>query len=169
MGESEPMADTLKVGLLMEAAQAQQRLGEEALARLSEHLRGLDDLVRTEVARTVAESLATLQSETEQVAGALRQLRRAADVRLFLCSLAVTAASLAIGLAAVRVLVPSRAQIETLRARRTAFAADIRRLRQFGGEVDLRRCGRRGRLCVRVDRAGPGYGRGGEFLLVEPP
>jgi len=97
MGESEPMADTLKVGLLMEAAQAQQRLGEEALARLSEHLRGLDDLVRTEVARTVAESLATLQSETEQVAGALRQLRRAADVRLFLCSLAVTAASLAIG------------------------------------------------------------------------
>ena len=169
MDEPAPMGDALKAGLLMEAAQAQQRLGEEALARLSEHLRGLDALVRDEVARAVTESLGALQAETEQAAGALRRLRRSADLRLTLYSLAVTAASLAITLAAVRAFVPSRQQIEALRARRAAFEADIKHLREFGGAVDLRRCGKRGRLCVRVRRGGPAYGPGGQFLPVEPP
>jgi hypothetical protein len=169
MDEPGPMGETLRAGLLMEAAQAQQRLGEEALARLDEHLRGLDALVREEVARAVTESLGTLQAETEQAAGALRRLRHSADLRLTLYALVVTLVSLAIGLAAVRVFVPSRRQIELLRARRAAFEADIRHLREFGGSVDLRRCGKRGRLCVRVRRGGPAYGPGGQFLPVEPP
>ncbi len=169
MNEPEPMSEALRAGLLMEAAQAQQRLAEEALVRLGEHLRGLDILVRDEVARAVSESLGALQTETDQAAGALRRLRRSADLRLTLYALGVTAVSLAIGLAAMRVFVPSRQQIEVLRARRAAFKADIKHLREFGGSVDLRRCGRRGRLCVRVRRGGPAYGPGGQFLPVEPP
>ncbi len=169
MDEPGPMGDALKAGLLMEAAQAQQRLGEQALGRLDEHLRGLDTLVREEVARAVTECLGALQAEMDQAAGALRRLRRSADLRLTLYSLAVTTVSLAMGLAAVRVFVPSRQQIEILRARRAAFEADIRHLREFGGSVDLRRCGTRGRLCVRVRRGGPAYGPGGQFLPVEPP
>ena len=169
MAERDPLDETLKVGLLMEAAQAQQRLGEEALARLSEQVRGLDVLVREEVARAVIDSMDALRAETEQAASALRRLRRAADLRLTLWSIAVTGLSAALALAAVRVFVPSRQQIEALRARRAAYQADIRRLREFGGAVDLKRCGKQARLCVRVERDGPAYGPGGRFLPVEPP
>lgn len=169
MADAEPISDTHRLGLLMEAAQAQQRLGEEALGRLAEHMRGIDEVVREEVAHAITDSLCGLRAETQEATAALRRLRRSADLRLILWSFAVTGVSLAVGLAVVRALVPTHRQIETLRSRRAALESDIRRLSEFGGSVDLKRCGRTARLCVRVRRAGPAYGPDGQFLLIAPP
>lgn len=169
MAEAEPLNETLRVGLLLEAAQAQQRLAAEALEGLRGHTQALEALVRAEVGRSAAEAFDGLSAETAEAAAALRRLRRAADARLLAWSVAATVLSAAMTLAAMHMLLPSRRQIEALRARRARFAADIRRLREYGGSVELRRCGSAGRLCVRVDRTGPAYGAHGEFLLVKAP
>ena len=169
MSEVEPLSETLRVGLLFEAAQAQQRLGAEAIEALREHLRTLDALVRAEVSSAAREYLEGLSAEAQQTAAALRRARRAAQVRPILWSIAACVLSAAIALAVVRALLPSTGQIAALRSRRALFSADIKRLREYGGAVDLRRCGQRGRLCVRVDRSGPAYGAHGNFLLVKAP
>ena len=169
MGESEPLNETLRVGLLLETVQAQQRLAAEALEGLREHTQALEALVRAEVGRSAAESFDGLSAETTEAAAALRRLRRAADGRLLAWSAAATVLSAAMTLGAMHMLLPSRRQIDALRARRARFAADIRRLREYGGSVELRRCGSAGKLCVRVDRTGPAYGPHGEFLLVKAP
>ena len=43
--------ETLKIGLLMEAAQAQQALAETVLERLKDHMSTLDGVVRDEIRR----------------------------------------------------------------------------------------------------------------------
>lgn len=169
VADAEPLSETLRVGLLLETAQAQQRVGEEVFERLRDHLRALDGLVRAEVARAACESLEALSSEAEQAEAALRRLRQETAVRVLTWSLAAMALSAAITLVIVHRLLPSSEQVSVLRARRALYASDIRRLRQFGGTVDLRRCGTTGRLCVRVYPSGPRYGRHGDYLLVKAP
>ena len=61
--------DTMKLGLLMEAAHAQQALAENALERLKAHASDLDDIVREEVRRTLVEELHYSQTK----ASALRR------------------------------------------------------------------------------------------------
>ena len=90
-------------------------------------------------------------------------------MRAALWSAAAALTSAAVSVLAVRLLVPNAAQIDALRVRRALFAADVRRLREYGGSVELRRCGARGRLCVRVQRTGPVFGAHGDFLLVKAP
>ena len=158
---------TLRMGLLMEAAQSQQRLAQASLEKLDAHARELDALVREEVRRTLLETVAGLTVETEQAADALRRLRRVADLRVVAWTVTVTLISAAVALGATRWALPSLGQIESLRARRAALLADIERLRERGAQIDLRRCGQRRRLCVRVDRHGPGYGAHGEYRLIE--
>ena len=167
MPELHPADPALQAGLLMEAAQAQQRLAQGSLERLEAHLRDLDTVVRDETHRTLLETLAGLTAESTQAAEALRRLRHRADLRIFAWTVLVTLVSAAVALGAMRLMWPAPGQIETLRARRTALIADLRRLRQQGARIDLRRCGARRRLCVRVDRQGPAYGAHGEYLLVE--
>lgn len=156
----------MRAGLLMEAAQAQQRLGEECLQRLQAHLRDLDTVVRDEIRHTLTEALAGLVEETTQAAQALRRLQHAANLRVLCWTVAVAATSAAVALGAMWRMLPSPARIAALRARRDALTADIARLEKYGGRVDLGRCGKHGRLCVRVDRDGPAYGADGDFLLV---
>jgi hypothetical protein len=169
VGEAEPLNETLRVGLLLETAQAQQRVGEEVFERLRDHLRALDVLVRSEVGRAACETLEALSSEAQQTEAALRSLRQETTVRVLTWSTAAMVLSAAIGLVILHVLVPSSAQVSELRARRAHYASDIQRLRQFGGAVDLRRCGTTGRLCVRVHPHGPRYGRHRDYLLVKGP
>ncbi len=169
MADAEPLSETLRVGLLLETAQAQQRVGEELFERLRDHLRALDAMVRAEVARAACESLGALSSEAEQAQATLRRLGQGTTIRLLAWNTAAMALSVAVTFAIVHLLLPSRAQVSELRARRELYAADIRRLRQFGGAVDLRRCGTTGKLCVRVHPNGPRYGRHGDYLLVNGP
>ena len=167
MGEAAEADLAMRAGLLREAAQAQQRLGEDCLERLQAHLRDLDTVVRDEIRHTLTEAIAGLVEETTQAAQALRRLKHAADLRVLSWTVAVTLLSAALGAGAMWRLLPSQGEIAALRAHRNALAADISRLEQYGGRVQLRRCGARGRLCVRVDRKGPAYGTDGDFLLVK--
>ena len=158
---------TVKLGLLLEAAEAHERLAADALERLREHTAGLDAVVREEIRGTLVEELQELFVDGRRAAGELRALGRAARLRLAAFSLAVAAASAAIPLALIWWTLPSRADLAALRLTREQLAANIARLAEHGGRVELRRCGAQQRLCVRVDRSAPAYGASAEFLVVQ--
>jgi hypothetical protein len=162
------MADeAMKLGLLMEAAQAQQRLGEESLERLAGHLRDLEAIVRDEIRRTVGEEMGSVAGESRRALESLQRLRRAANMRVFLWTVSMAAVCCAIAMAEAWWLLPSQREIAALHARRDALSASIARLQERGGSIDLRRCGPRRRLCVRVDRHAPAYGAHADYLIVK--
>jgi hypothetical protein len=159
--------EAMKLGLLMEAAQAQQRLGRESLERLAAHARDLDVIVRDEIRRTVAEELGSIAGESRRAAQSLQSLRRSANVRVLLWTVSITAVCAAVGIGEAYWMLPSQREVAVLRARRDALAANISNLEQRGGMLDIRRCGAQARLCVRVDRGAPAYGPGADYLVVK--
>ena len=80
----------MKLGLVMEAAQAQQGMAASALERLREHTAGLDSVVREEIRATLIEELQALEAESRRTAAALQALQRAAGRRALLGGAAVT-------------------------------------------------------------------------------
>jgi hypothetical protein len=157
----------LKLGLLMEAAQAQQRLGQESLDRLAAHTRELEAIVRDEVRQAIGEELAAVASESGRAAQSLQRLRRAANLRVLTWTVAIAAVCSAVAMGEAWWILPSPHEIAGLRARRDALAASIARLRAHGGSIELRRCGVRARLCVRVDRHAPPYGAHADYMIVK--
>ena len=83
MSERGPVVDddTMKFGLLMESAQAHQKLAEMHLERLRAHTQDLDGVVREEIRRTLVDELKTLTAESDRAALALRGMKRAANMR----------------------------------------------------------------------------------------
>ncbi len=158
--------ETMKIGLLMEAALAQQRLADSSLKKLKVHANELTVIVADEVRRFLAGDLQTLASDTRAASDALRGLRRGVGWRLGLMCLVLSALSTALALAVAWWILPSRAELAVLRARHDEYAASVAALERAGGRVDLRRCGDQQRLCVRVDRRAPAYGESGDFLIV---
>ena len=159
--------DTLKIGLLMEAAQAQQSLAETVLEKLKQHMSALDDVVRDEIRHALVEELQVLGNESQRAAQSLRRLGRAANARLALWSIGLTLLCTAIPMCGQWWLIPSQNEIAALRLRRDALAANLTSLEERGGRIDLRRCGGTDRLCVRVDRKAPAYGDAGDYLVVK--
>jgi hypothetical protein len=159
--------DTMRLGLLMEAAQAQQTLAATALDRLREHTAGLDAIVREEIRSTFVEEMRALDEESRRASEALRSLHKAANMRFVLWGAAIVAFTSLAPLGLVWSMLPSRGEIETLSKRRDELAAGIERLTRQGGAVDLRHCGKALRLCIRVDRSAPSYGEGGDFVVVK--
>ena len=159
--------EVMKLGLLMEAAQAQQRLGQESLERLAVQIRDLDVLVRDEVRRTVAEALGSVQSESQRATESLQRMRRAVSLRIVLWTVSIAMVCSGVAVGEAWWMLPSQSEIAALRNRRDALASNISRLEQRGGTLDLRRCGARARLCVRVDRNAPAYGPGADYLIVK--
>ena len=157
----------MKLGLLMEAAQAQQRLGQDSLERLAAHTRDLDGIVRDEIRRTLAEELGSISGESQRAAQSLLRLRRAANLRVLLWTISMAAVCSAVALGEAWWMLPSRREIAALRARRDSLAANVARLERRGGSIDLRRCGARARLCVRVERSAAAYGTGADYLIVK--
>jgi hypothetical protein len=158
---------TMKLGLLMETAQAQQALGSAALERLQEQLGGLDAVVREEIRATLLEELAALAEESRRAAHALCHLQRLANVRAPLVGAVLAGLAAAVPLAAAWWFTPSGPEIAALRGRRDDLSANIARLHEQGGRVQLRRCGAAQRLCVRVDRAAPAYGEAADYRIVQ--
>jgi hypothetical protein len=152
MRETSVEDDTMKVGLLMEAAHAHQALVASALEKLKAHVSDLDDIVRDESARA---------------AEALRRLRRSANTRVVLWSVGLTLLCAALPMCGEWWLLPSQSELAALRSKRDDLAANVARLEQRGGRVDLRRCGGTDRLCVRVDRKAPAFGEAGDYLVVK--
>jgi hypothetical protein len=159
--------ETLKVGLLMEAAQAQQTLAATTLDRLREHSAGLDRIVREEIRATLLEEMQALDEDSRRAAEALRRLQRIANLRLIVWSAAVLSLASLLPCAIVWWLLPTRTEIQTLAAKRDELSANIDRLSRQGGNVELRRCGTTQRLCARVERSAPAYGAAGDFFILK--
>jgi hypothetical protein len=163
-----PMEDaTMKFGLLMESAQAHQRLAESQLEKLRTHTRDLDGVVRDEIRRTLVDELKTLTVETTRAAKALRKVRRVGVLRGALWSLGLALLCALIPVGVARWVLPSPAELAALRAKRDELNSNLQRLQQLGGRVEWRRCGEAGRLCVRVDRKAPAYGEKADYVVVE--
>jgi len=158
---------TMKFGLLMESAQAQQKLAETHLERLRAHTQDLDDVVRDSIRRALVEELRGITAESQRAAQALRAVKRSANVRSLLFGLTTAVVSTVVPLAAIRLLVPSAEQIDRLRSKRDQLAESVEQLAQRGGRIEWRRCGETGRLCVRVDRSAPSYGDKGDYAVVK--
>ena len=159
--------ETLRLGLLMEAAQSQQTLAATTLDRLREHTAGLDAIVREEIRATLLEEMRALGDDSRRASEALRGLQRTANLRLIAWSAAIIALASLLPCAIALRLLPTRAEIQALGATRDELTANIARLSGQGGNVELRHCGASQRLCVRVERSAPAYGAAGDFLIVK--
>jgi hypothetical protein len=159
--------DAFKVGLLMESAQTHQKMVEENLERLRAHTRDLDTVVRDEIRRTLLAELQEVAVESKRAARALQGMRHAISLRAALWSIGIAVLSAVIPCAIVWRVTPSAAEISALRQTRDQLTANLARLEQRGGRVDLRHCGDSSRLCVRVERKAPAYGPQAEYLIVK--
>jgi hypothetical protein len=159
--------ETLKLGLLMEAAQSQQTLAATILDRLREHTAGLDTIVREEIRATLLEEMRALSEDSRLAAEALRRLQRTANLRLTAWSAAVFTLTSLVPCAIAWWLLPTRADVQALGAKRDELIANVARLARQGGNVELRHCGTNQRLCVRVERGAPAYGEAGDFLIIK--
>jgi hypothetical protein len=158
---------TLKVGLLMESAQAHQKLAEGQLERLRAHTRDLDGVVRDEIRRTLVEELQALTAEATRATRALEKIRGSGALRGAVLSGVAAVFCTLVPIGVARWVLPSPAEIAVLRARRDELSANLVRLEQQGGRIDWRRCGERRRLCVRVDRKAPTYGDTADYYVIE--
>jgi len=157
----------MRLGLLMETAHAQQKLVEARIGKLEEAAAGLVAMLREEVHRALAEEIRALSSHSRNSADALESLQRSVGVRVAFWSASVTAMCAGVSLALAWWLVPAPSYIRSLRAQRDQLAEQVAALRRNGGLIELRRCGERGRLCVRVDRGAPSYGASSDYLVIK--
>jgi hypothetical protein len=158
---------SMKFGLLLETAHAQQGLVESGLRQLHEHTQGLDSVVREQIRRTLIEELGTLVEESARAVAALRALERAFKLRVLLSSVMTTLLSGAATALAAWWLLPTPDQLAALRVQRDQLSAAIATLERQAGRIDLRRCGSEQRWCVRIDRLAPTYGEQADYRVVK--
>jgi hypothetical protein len=160
-------AATMQAGLLMESAQAHQKMAEFHLDRLKAHTQGLDGVVREEIRRTLIEELQELTTESRRAARALNGMNRAAQMRGLLWIVAIAVLGTVIPGLFARWVLPSANEIAALRAERDRLIASISRLEQHGGKIDWRHCGDAARLCVRIDRSAPSFGDQADYMILK--
>lgn len=158
---------TMKAGLLMESAQAHQKLAESQMERLRAHTQDLDGVVRDEIRRTLVEELRALKAEATRATQALQKIRSAGKLRGAAWSFAAAVLCIGGAIGVGRWAFPTASEIASLRAQRDALAQNLAKLEQQGGHIDWRRCGEARRLCVRVDRKAPTYGEKADYFVVE--
>jgi malate synthase len=161
--------ETMKLGLLMETAQTHQKLAEALIEKLQSHTQGLDAIVRDQIRRTLLEQLQGLHAESQRTAEALRSAQRQIQTRTLVRTVAMMGLSalvtLAIALGVAWYVLPSRTDIEALRAEREGLASNVAQLEQHGARADLRRCGGE-HLCVRVDLSAPRFGQQRDYFVI---
>jgi hypothetical protein len=158
---------TMKVGLLMESAQAHQKLAEGQLERLRAHTQDLDSVVRDEIRRTLVEEMRALTAEATRATRALQKIQGAGRLHGAAWSLAAAALCTLAPIGVARWALPSAPEIAALRVRRDELTANLAKLEQQGGRIEWRRCGDARRLCVRVDRKAPTYGDKADYFVIE--
>ncbi|MGH8228395.1 MAG: hypothetical protein ACREU3_10925 [Steroidobacteraceae bacterium] len=139
----------------------------DAIERLEALAHGFDPIVRDEIRAAFCEEFALLGSASQSAAQALHAVRRTASVRLALWAIGVAAACAVMPAIIAWKVIPSPRAIAQLRHERASLAASLARLEHAGAKIDLRRCGARRQLCVRVERGGPAYGPHADYLLVK--
>ena len=158
--------DSVKLELLMETAQTHQKLAEAAIEKLSEHTQAFEAVARDQIQRAVVDALKTVHTEAQRAVEALQKMKRAANVRVTLWTLGLTATSAAIALFVAWWVLPTAVEIARLRTERDELASNIAVLNQRGARADLRRCGA-GRVCVRVDLGAPRYGESSDYMVIK--
>jgi hypothetical protein len=157
---------TMKLGLLMEAAQANQKVAESSLKKLKAATNELATVVREEIHVVLQEELQSLAADSKRAADSLHAVRRAANLRVAVWSVAIATLSSIIPLGLAYWIIPSQHEIAVLRAKQADMTSKVTQLDEYGGRIDLRRCGEGARLCVRVDRKAPLYGEKSDYLVV---
>lgn len=158
---------TVKLGLLLEAAESHQATAGETLERLRQHTAGLDAVVREEIRATLVEELQDLRQQSGLAVESLRALARHANRRVVALGGALVLLASAIPFALAWWLLPSAAEMAALRVSRDQLSADVAQLRREGGAVDLKHCGPERRLCARMDRAAPRYGEAADYVVLQ--
>ncbi len=159
--------DTMKFGLLMESAQAHQKLAEAHLEKLQAHTQDLDGVVREEIRRTLVDELQALTAESDRAARALRAMKHAANMRGVAWNIGIAILCTAVPGAIAHWVLPSTADVAALRAQRELLVRNLAQLEQRGGKVEWRSCGDSSRLCVRIDRKAPAYGEQADYYVVK--
>lgn len=172
---------TIKAGLLMEAAEAHQQIAVAALKRLDAATRTLEPSVRDAVEQVVAQTakaeFAQLRSEVLRTSQAMQSVRSGMtwNLGLLACTMAVVAAVTMVG--GIYLLggfssVASAAELAAAQRLRgdPAVLAEVARR---GLKVDVAFCGdARGenrRLCVKVDPKTGGYGPRKDHMVLPAP
>ncbi len=157
----------MKLGLLMEAAQAHQKLAEASLKKLRLTSQDIAGQIRADVQQQLTVGLHALTNDVRHASDALRAMRRTANLRLALWSVGLTTLCSLIPVGITCWLLPSPAEIAALRAQDTTLRSNLATLEQRGARMDLRHCGEGNRLCVRIDRSAPTYGDKADYLVVK--
>jgi hypothetical protein len=160
-------ADTMKLGLLMESVQVQQKLAETSWERLRAHTQDLDGVVREEIRRTLIDELRALTAESDRAVRALRDMKHAANIRCLMWNVGAAILCTAIPGTIAHYALPSQSDIAAMRAQRDLLAQNVAHLERRGGKVEWRSCGESARLCVRVDRGSPVYGENADYYIVK--
>ena len=158
---------TMRVGLLMESAQAHQKLAEAHLEKLRSHTDDLDDVVRDEIRRTFVAELQGLTAEVDRATRALQGLKHAVQVRSVVWNVVMVTCCAAVPSGIAHWALPSAEEMAALREQRSALQQDVSRLEERGGRIEWRGCGDTKRLCVRVDRDAPIYGEKADFYVAK--
>jgi hypothetical protein len=158
--------DSVKLGLLIEASQTQQKFAEAAIETLNKQTQGVEALVRDQIQHALADGLKSLHVETKGAVEALQRVKRTANARTALWALGVTGAAASIALFVGWWVLPTSTEIAALRNERDELVSNIAILNQRGARADLRRCGT-GHLCVRVDLRAPRYGESSDYLIIK--
>ncbi len=127
----------------------------------------LENVVRQEIRSALVDEFQALGDASHRAAQALGTVRRAASLRIALSAVGVVTVCSMIPLVVAWSVLPSRAELEQLRAERDRLEANVAVLERRGGNVDLRRCGSDSRLCVRIERTAPAYGAQSDYLIVK--
>jgi hypothetical protein len=150
----------------MEAAERQQRDVEAAIEALRDRTDGLEDAVCREVARVLALELASLSAAADRACDSLSRLRRTAARRTAWTAGLVAAGCCATAATVVGTVLPSPTEVHALRSERASLEESLRRLRDGGAALDLRRCGAERRWCARVEPGTGRYGRAGDLVVI---
>jgi hypothetical protein len=157
---------TMKLGLLVETAETNQELVGAMLTKLRQHTEGLDAIVREEIRQTLLDELRGVYVETQRAVQALRRIQRAANLRVVLWSVGITATCAAASLAVAWWCLPSMTEIQELRQQHDQLLANVDRLSKYGARADLQHCGEERRWCFRVDLKAGRFGPHADYYVI---
>jgi hypothetical protein len=145
---------------ILETVHAQQSEIHGLLATLDNRARSLDSTLGEAVQR------AFMDAAGLRAAQKLSQVHRATGVRFARWSIGIVSVCAIVPTILSWMLMPSPGQL--LQARQTAaqLSARVAQLAGEGGRMELKHCGAKNRLCVRVDRKSPLYGDGADYMIV---
>ena len=167
---------TVTAGVLLEAAQTQQKIAEASFQRLDALAKLLRDLPKdaatdlaAAVGTTIRQELAGARQDILGLTAALRAARVRMTRTLAIIGGGVVLAAVASVAAVLLWVLPSPEEMGKLRADKASLAAAVEDLNARAGRIQLRNCanpGQKARICARVDASAGQFGPKGETYMV---